>query len=87
VNWSGKVTTAIALIGFSLLILGWPIVAGLGLLPNDPAWLPGFGSTPAYLGIYVMYLGVAFSLAAAIQYTFEARRALAEARGPSAPAR
>jgi cardiolipin synthase len=86
VNWAGKVTTAVALIGFSLLILGWPIVPGLGLLPNDPVWLPGLGSTPAYLGIYLMYLGVALSLAAAVQYTYQARRALAEARGSSAPA-
>jgi cardiolipin synthase len=85
VNWAGKITTAVVLVGFSLLILGWPVVPGLGLLPNDPSWLPGSGSTPAYLGIYLMYLGVAFSLAAAIQYTFEARRALSEARGSSAP--
>jgi cardiolipin synthase len=86
VNWAGKVTTAVALVGFSLLILGWPMVPGPGLLANDPAWLPGLGSTPAYLGIYLMYLGVAFSLAAAIQYTFEARRSLAAARASSASA-
>jgi cardiolipin synthase len=79
VNWAGKVTTAIALVGFSLLILGWPVVPGLGLLPNDPSWLPGLGSSPAYLGIYLMYLGVAFSLAAAIQYTVQARRAVVRA--------
>jgi cardiolipin synthase (CMP-forming) len=81
VSWTGKVTTAVVLAGFSLLILGRPMVPGLGLPAVEPAWLPGLGSAPAYLGIYLMYLGVAFSLAAAIQYTVEARRALAEARG------
>ena len=84
VSWAGKVTTAVALVGFSMLILGWPILPGLGVMPDAPSWLPGLGSTPTYLGIYLMYLGVAFSLAAAVEYTVKARVALAEARRASA---
>ncbi len=80
VSWVGKATTAVAFTGFCLLILGWPVVPGLGWLANDPSWLPGLGSSPAYLGIYLMYVGVALSLAAAIQYTFSAREAVAESR-------
>lgn len=79
VSWLGKITTATALTGFSLLILGWPMVPGLGLMADPPAWLPGLGSQPTYLGIYLLYLGVAFSLAAAVQYTVTARKAVAAA--------
>ncbi len=84
VNWLGKITTAVAFTGFCLLILGWPVVPGLGVVPADPAWLPGLGSAPAYLGIYLMYVGVAFSLAAAVQYTIEARRAVIASRRQAA---
>lgn len=77
----GKVTTAVALTGFSLLILGWPMVSGLGLAGAEPSWLPGLGSTPTYLGIYLLYLGVVFSLAAAVQYTIAAAHAVAADRG------
>ena len=78
----GKVTTAVVLTGFALLILDWPMVPGLGIV--DVPWLPGLGSTPAPFGIYLLYLGVAISIAAAIQYTFTARAALRSARGSSA---
>ena len=72
VSWLGKITTAVALTGVALLILGQPMLPGLGIV--DAPWLPGLGSTPAPFGIYVLYVGVAFSLAAAVQYTFQARR-------------
>jgi len=54
-------------------------VPGLGVV-DSPA-LPGLGSAPAPFGIYVLYLGVAFSLAAAVEYTFQARKALRLAEG------
>jgi cardiolipin synthase (CMP-forming) len=82
VSWLGKITTAVALTGFALLILGEPMVPGLGIVESP--YLPGLGSSPAPFGIYVLYLGVAFSIAAAVQYTFTARRALKAAAG-SAP--
>ena len=55
VIYIGKVTTALLLIGFSDLILNWPLVPGLGLV-ESPA-LPGFGSAPAALGHLVRLRG------------------------------
>ena len=84
VSWLGKITTATALTGFALLIWDKPTVPGLGIA--EVPWLPGLGSTPAALGIYLLYLGVAFSLAAAVQYTFQARELLRESgQGGSVP--
>jgi cardiolipin synthase len=77
VSWLGKATTAVALTGFSLLILGWPMVPGIGVSAEGPSWLPGLGSAPTYLGIYLLYLGVVLSLATAVQYTVVAVRATA----------
>jgi cardiolipin synthase len=62
----GKWTTALLLIGFADLILGWPMVPGLGLI--DSAALPGFGSEPAVLGIWFVYVGVVLSIASAVGY-------------------
>jgi cardiolipin synthase len=62
----GKWTTALLLIGFADLILGWPLVPGLGRL--ESAALPGFGSQPAILGIWFVYAGVIFSICSAIGY-------------------
>ena len=67
VTMAGKVTTALLLIGFADLILGWPVVPGLGII-DSPA-LPGFGSTPAVLGIWFVYAGVVLSLGSAVGYT------------------
>ncbi len=67
VTFAGKVTTALLLIGFSDLILNWPMVPGLNLI-DSPA-LPGFGSSEAALGIWFVYAGLVFSLVSAIQYT------------------
>jgi cardiolipin synthase len=78
VSMLGKVTTALLLIGFADLILAWPMVPGLGVL--DSRYLPGFGSQPAPLGIWFVYAGVLFSIAAAIQYTFIYLHTVREAR-------
>jgi cardiolipin synthase len=67
VTMAGKATTALLLIGFADLILGWPTVPGLGVV-NSPA-LPGFGTEPAILGIWFVYVGVVFSLASAVGYS------------------
>ena len=68
VTLAGKVTTALLLIGFADLILGWPVVPGLGLVESSA--LPGFGSEPAVLGIWFVYAGVVFSVCSAIGYVF-----------------
>jgi len=77
VTFAGKVTTALLLIGFSDLILNWPMVPGLNLV-DSPA-LPGFGSSEAALGIWFVYAGLVFSLISAIQYTVLFLRHIREA--------
>lgn len=84
VTYTGKVTTALLLIGFADLILYWPMVPGLGIV-NSPA-LPGFGDQPAAVGIWLVYAGVCCSIAAAIQYTVIFNRLAAEARRSAADA-
>ena len=76
VNYTGKATTAVLLTGFSLLILGWPVVPGLDIVtsPALEAALPGFGSEPVPLGMWFVYVGLVLSLVAAGQYTVMARR-------------
>ncbi len=78
VIYIGKMTTALLLIGFAGLLLNWPLVPGLGMV-ESPA-LPGFGSTPAALGIWFVYAGIVTSLVTAAVYTAQAVRALAEVR-------
>lgn len=79
VTFLGKLTTATLLVGFADLILGWPMVPGLGLV--DLEWLPGFGSTPVILGTWFVYLGVVFSLVSAGQYTIAAFQLARQAKG------
>jgi cardiolipin synthase len=78
VTWVGKITTALLMIGFADLVLGWPMVPGLGLI--DSRYLPGFGSTSAVLGIWFVYVGIVFSLTAAVQYSFHYVSTVREAR-------
>jgi cardiolipin synthase len=73
VTYTGKLTTAVLLAGFSSLIAGWPTIPGLRLV--DSEWLRGFGAADVTLGIWLVYLGVVLSLAAAVQYTVIARKA------------
>ena len=80
VTYTGKMTTAVLLAGFSSLIARWPLLPGLGVL--DSGWLPGLGAERVALGIWFVYAGIVLSVAAAIQYTIIARRAIGEARGP-----
>ncbi|MBN2848409.1 MAG: CDP-alcohol phosphatidyltransferase family protein [Coriobacteriia bacterium] len=77
VNYTGKLTTAVLLAGLSSLIARWPVLPGLGVL--DSVWLPGLGAERAALGIWFVYAGIVLSVAAAVQYTFLARRAIGNA--------
>jgi len=70
----GKATTAVLLFGFSLLILGWPVVDGLGVI--ERSWLPGLGSASAPLGILFIYIGIVLSVSTAAKYTAAAIGAL-----------
>lgn len=82
VLYIGKVTTALLLTGFSILILNWPTVPGLGLV--DSPQLPGLGSQPAVIGIWFVYAGIVTSLLTAVIYTGRAWTSLSEARARAA---
>lgn len=69
VAYIGKAATAFLMTGFCFCLLGMPELAGLGLV--EIPWLPGLGSTGACLGIFLVYIGVAFSFATAVFYTAE----------------
>jgi cardiolipin synthase len=66
----GKVTTALFMFGFCLLLLGQPELPGLGLATT--AWLPGFGSAPYCVGIWFVYVGVITSTITLVIYMREA---------------
>jgi cardiolipin synthase len=68
VTFIGKATTAVLLTGFSLLILNWPQVPGLGIV-DSPA-LPGWGSEPVALGMWFIYVGIVLSMTSAVMYAF-----------------
>lgn len=67
VTFLGKVTTAVLLVGFSDLILNWPLVVGLGVV--DTTALPGLGTQPVAVGIWLIYVGIALSMLTAFDYT------------------
>jgi len=77
VTFMGKLTTALLLTGFSLLILNWPTTPGLGIV-DSPA-LPGFGSEDVAAGIWLVYAGLVLSVTTAISYTAQYARYVREA--------
>ena len=83
VVYIGKITTALLMFGFCDLLLGAPVVPGLGLV--DLAWLPGLNTQPSALGIFFVYVGLICSITTAVIYTREGiqirREALAEQEG------
>jgi cardiolipin synthase (CMP-forming) len=82
VTYLGKATTAVLMVGFADLVLGWPVVHGAGIL--DSHLLPGFGAGDAALGIWFIYAGLFLSLGAAIQYSFIYLKTVREAQAKSA---
>lgn len=72
----GKVATAVLLTGFSLLLLNWPFVPGLGVVQS--AALPGWGTSEAPLGIWVVYVGTILSLTTAGIYLREFNRVVSD---------
>ncbi len=86
VIYPGKVSTTLLFVGFSLLLLNWPQVDGLGWC--DISWLPGFSSGVFSCGIWFVYAGLvlsAFVTAYYIKKGFAARReAIAEEQADQA---
>ena len=71
VTFLGKLTTAVLLFGFALLILNWPTIP-----------LPAFGTQP--LGIVFVAAGTILSLTSALQYTIKASKMVAQAKAEGA---
>jgi cardiolipin synthase len=84
VTYLGKATTAVLMIGFADLVLGWPVVDGAGLI--DSHLLPGLGADGAAVGIWFIYAGLLFSLGAAVQYSVIYLRTVREAQAQAAVA-
>ena len=78
VAYVGKAATALLMFGFCDLLLGLPVVEGLGL--TAASWLPGLNAEPAALGIFFVYAGVICSFVTAIVYTAEGVRIVREGR-------
>ena len=77
VVYPGKFATTFLFIGFSGLLLNWPLVPGLGWC--DLSWLPGFNGAPVSWGIWFIYAGLVLSLGVTVYYTVAAARALKRA--------
>lgn len=72
----GKVTTALLMSGFSLMLLGLPRIDGLGLVGVD--WLPVLNSQGGAMGIIFVYLGCICSVITACIYTATGARYVRE---------
>lgn len=80
VVYTGKIATALLMSGFSLMLLGLPVLEGLSWLPANAAAFPGLNGSAAPLGIYFVYLGVCFSVITGVVYTFKGIAAIRHAR-------
>ncbi len=69
VIYVGKAATALLMLGFCDLLLGWPVVEGLSLV--GASWLPGLNAQASAVGVYFVYAGVICSTIAAVDYTRE----------------
>lgn len=75
----GKLATALLMTGFSLMLLGLPVLDGLNLVSSDVTWLPGLNNASAPLGIFFVYAGVCFSLITGVVYTVKGALAIRRA--------
>ena len=81
VVYVGKAATALLMFGFCDLLLGLPVVEGLGLV--DVSWLPGLNGNAAALGIFFVYLGIICSLITAVVYTAKGVQVIRESKRQS----
>ncbi|MDO4436692.1 MAG: CDP-alcohol phosphatidyltransferase family protein [Coriobacteriaceae bacterium] len=75
----GKLATALLMSGFTLMLLGMPVLDGLGLVPASITWLPGLNDVSAPLGIYFVYAGVCCSVITGLVYTVKGLSAIRSA--------
>ncbi len=72
VSYVGKCATACMMVAFCMLLLNWPIVAGLSWF--DVRALPGFGGGSGPMGIFFAYVGVLLQWITAVIYIYRALR-------------
>lgn len=75
----GKLATALLMSGFTLMLLGLPVLDGLCIVPDSLTWLPGLNCTPVPLGIFFVYVGVCCSLLTGLVYTVKGLQAIRNA--------
>lgn len=75
----GKLATALLMSGFTLMLLGLPVLDGLCIVPDSLTWLPGLNCTPVPLGIFFVYAGVCCSLLTGLVYTVKGLQAIRNA--------
>lgn len=75
----GKLATALLMSGFTLMLLGLPVLDGLCIVPDSLTWLPGLNCTPVPLGIFFVYAGVCCSLLTGLAYTVKGLQAIRNA--------
>lgn len=71
VVYTGKAATALLMTGFTLMLLGLPVVHGLAWFPGSSNQFPGLNGQSVPLGIFFVYAGVVFSLITAVVYTIK----------------
>lgn len=79
VVYIGKAATALLLTGFSFMLLGMPVVEGLGLIAGTGTPFPGLDGTAAPFGVFLVYAGVACSLLTALTYSVKGALAIRHA--------
>ncbi len=81
VVYIGKVTTALLMSGFVLLLINFPQIKGLGWV--DVPWLPGLNSQTVAIGIFFVYAGVICSFITAVIYTIKGIQIIRESHNNS----
>ncbi|MBQ9058480.1 MAG: CDP-alcohol phosphatidyltransferase family protein [Atopobiaceae bacterium] len=66
VLYTGKIATACLMLGFGLMLLGIPVVDGMGIV--NVSWLPLLNHEPASLGLFFVYVGCIFSVITFVLY-------------------
>lgn len=80
VVYTGKAATALLMSGFTLMLLGQPVLDGLSVVSTPAGILPGLDGASAPLGIFFVYAGVVFSLITAVVYTVKGYLAIRKAQ-------
>lgn len=66
VIYPGKFATTFLFFGIAGLVLGYPLVPGLGI--RDLPWLPGFDGMAAPWSIWFVYIGLVLQIAVTVYY-------------------